>query len=253
MAVVDSLFPKIPWRLPARATFPRDGQIVLFAGIKGCGKTTLLYRSLAWDVLVDGRIAWIYDGGGDVKKYVETGGVWGKKHIPVSCAAEVSDARSTQRALDVGKRILIVNGSRQQNDELVSLWLEFADRDASRGWVLVVDEAEFVYPNVFQLKGPRIRTVKLVRNRAQRLYLCCHRPQNLNILARQNADHALVYRADSESFVKGCSEWGDTYRFEGARDLERFEAIHWQQWRDKTETLPIINKEVRKLPWRERT
>lgn len=250
---VDSLFPTIPWRLPARATFARDGQIVTFAGIKGCGKTTLAYRSLAWDVVADGRVALVYDGGGDIQKYLETGGIWGERRIPVKCAAIVADERQIQRALEADKRVLIINGSAQQNDELVELWLKFADRDASRGWVLLVDEAEFVFPNAFQLKGPRIRTIKLVRNRAQRLYLACHRPQNLNTLARQNSDFACIYRADSNLFVKGCGEWGDTEAFERARTLERFECLLWSAWRDDSQPLPKIDRFVQHLPWRKKT
>jgi len=244
--------PEIPYLRPARARFPRDGDITAIVGVKGCGKTTLLYRSLAWDVCADHRQVVAFDGSGDLMKYIATGGPWGKRYIPPKWCTKVGNGRDAREALEQGFRVVSFDASIAELDGLVKDFLDLIDSEAMRGKVVAADEVEMLFPNRLTLEGNAFRAIKLARNRQVRFYGCGQRPQYINSLFRQNTDFACVFRADSQLYVKGCQEWGDPDRFEPALSLEKFHFLYREPWSDPLAPLPVLNAmTVPVLPWRD--
>jgi hypothetical protein len=250
----ETQFPEVPLFKPRRAHVPRDGNVVAVFGIKGCGKSTVVYRALAWDVVADGRRAVIYDGSGDLSKYLASGGVWGRPFIPLRWCAQVGSASEAWEAIASDVRVVILNGRRHGLQAMADAWVDVMDSDTkqrNQGLVGVCDEAEFVFPNPGPTGGPRFSICKLVRNRQQTIYFAGHRPQKAAPLLRMQTDEVLLFRADSELFVKnGTKEWGNSKLFERVETLRPFEYLYRPPWADPHASLALHDARTGPIPWR---
>lgn len=214
----------------------RDGYRVLCAGTSGTGKTTLALRSLLHDVAEDGRFALVYDADGATADALVTGSAW-RQRLPRELVAEVrslSDVRDALgRAGPLGwfkrspVRVLVVPALKMPTIAAArSLWLSIADSKRAKGWALLADEADELFPLSLPQKGPTQKVLRAIRNQKQILYATTNYPQSCSPRLRQLTQHACIFAGENEEFVKACRWFGDANWFTRARGLPNFHYLY---------------------------
>lgn len=236
---------------------PRDGDRISIFGAPGMGKTTILGKSLARDVMDDGRLAYVFDPTGDMLRYLVHGSSVSDVVDPdlvrqVSGIDEALELGATRKGLFAGMRkyrvfVHVCRGAMKAGAEQFRAAL---NSDRTQGWVLVADEAELVYKNEGIDREEAIAGLKLVRNRRQRLYLAGQRPQWLSPLARSNTTHVCLFKADSKEFVEGGTrEWGDANDFQIVRELDKFEYVY--RGPDSDPPYDVFHAQEDPIPWQQ--
>lgn len=241
----------------AHPSIPRDGDRIFLAGASGCGKTTLAARSLVRDVIEHGRKALVYDPTGDVRAYLLKGGA-ASDPIASDLVATVASPEDARRALARGGltswfarspvRVLCVSVSRSLDYAAAAkLWLELADSDARRGWVLFADEADTIFPVSLSPKGPALRVLGLTRNRRQRLYATCNYPAMSAPRLRALSAHACVFTLTNHESVRACSWFGEWEWYERALALPKFSYLY--RGPGGVDPLPVLDARSGAIPW----
>ncbi len=248
--------PQNPNRLepPLRARYPRDGEIITVVGAPEVGKTTLIGRSLARDVIHHGRRAVVLDKTGDTGRYlVERFGVpqeWTRTaHTHDQVEREL---RPGVHNLWRGARVVcITRHAHVAWKAQCEAWLKAMNVSTREGWVYACDEAELVLPNRGQLRDAELDAIKLARNRRHRLYLATQRPQYLATIARSNTKHVCVMHSDSDAVVDpGCREFGNPELFARATALPKLHYLYRPRFRpDETAPLEMRHALEDDLPW----
>lgn len=250
-------------QLRQRASPLEDGAIVLLLGMPGQGKSTLMGRAIARDVVTHGRRAVLLDPTGELLERVQgKSAAVGKECVPaaqcrtVHSAAEARDAfAGIARGLGAlfdGRpppRVVALRARRPEDEDLVAAdFLAMMDSDAAKGWVFGADQAESLFPNTQQRGAPR-RALAYCRNRKQTLYLAVHRPTILSTLARSNAKEVAVFRLRAEEDVRLCASFGCAAQFEHAAALVKYSFIHCGFDHRPTDTLPVFDARTAPLPF----
>lgn len=241
-----------------RPRIARDGYRVFACGESGSGKSTLAYRSVIRDVVRDGRIALVYDADGSSSDALTNGCAW-RQRLARDLVAEVrsvSDARDALKRSGVFGwfrrspiRVLVVPALKFSSPrDARALWLELADSDSrARGWALLADEADEIFPLSLPQTGPTQRVLRAVRNRSQVLYATSNYPQSTAPRLRQLAQHACVFRGATARYVKACEWFGESQWFEDALSLKQFEFLYRRS--GEGAPLPTLHALGSKLPW----
>jgi hypothetical protein len=238
-------------------------------GAPGWGKSTIVARAVARDLLENGRRAVIHDPTGSIVRYcIERFGVPREWCVRVATAKAAREhyrwgwfkrlwtGLSGARLISMGR----VNGKGNVRC-LAHQFIEVA-HDAKEGWVYGTDEAEMAFSprelpekckhcNLEMLEDKRTEVIKYARNNRVRLYAAGQRPQHTMTLLRSNAAMACVFHADSRAFVEqGCSEFGDPSLFEEAYSLECFEYLFRAKERpDELAPFPLYHALEDPIPW----
>lgn len=236
---------------------PRDGFSVLCFGAPGSGKTSVAVRIAIREVL-RGRKCLVYDPTGDCEKRFRGESVSGDRVSPDLMGGVALHARDILRNTEptlterlngkTGRRVVFLPRANHEYAKQSLHW--FAGLEASRGWVLLVDECE----EVWDTRLPRdaaLRTIKHVRNMGHMLIACGQRPQATSTILRSNADHVLVFHSDSRAFVeKGLAEFGGGERFEKTYSLPRHAYVYRPPWLDDARA-PLATHDGARgpIPW----
>lgn len=193
----------------------RDGRITLVVGFPGAGKTTLaLHRIRAARALR--RKCVVYDPTGDIRKAVP-------ELRPIETAAQLRAEFGITFGTSPGFACLGNGAERVIPSVAGEPWF----RDS----IVIVDEAEFVFPSSGLFVDARAY-LHLNRNRGLETWVVSKRPQDMHPLVRQSAGHVCAFRLNSLSAIEALGDCHAEERFRECLELSQFEYLYRPPWTD---------------------
>lgn len=215
---------------------PDDGDRIMLCGVSGCGKTTYAVAAMQYDVVACGRKALVFDPTGDVETQLVAGNA-ATAGVDPRIIARVASKEDFARVFARGTifnwfarspiRIAVIRVTKRLDyEQAARLFVDLADDEQRRGWVLFADESDLIFPTSLSTKGPQMRLLGLVRNRKQRLYATTNYPPMTAPRMRANTQHACVFRLMNTESISACKWFGESAWFERALTLEKFQFLH---------------------------